>query len=67
MLQITFTEEEKLTLRDLLQCCLSELRVEIHHTDDMDFKDMLKNRKKVLVKILEELSVEGEQSEPTCK
>lgn len=67
MLQITLTEEEQLTLRDLLQCCLAELRVEIHHTDDMDFKDMLKNRKKVLVKILEELSVEDEQSEPACR
>lgn len=67
MLQIILTEEEKITLRDLLQCCLAELRVEIHHTDDMDFKDMLKNRKNVLVKILEELSVEGEPSEPTCQ
>ena len=67
MLQITLTEEEKLTLRDLLQCCLAELRVEIHHTDDRDFKDMLKNRKNVLVKILDELSVGDEQSEPTCQ
>jgi len=67
MLQITLTEEEKLTLRDLLQCCLAELRVEIHHTDAIDFKDMLKNRKQVLEKILVELSEEGEQSEPTCK
>lgn len=66
MLHITLNDEEKITLRDLLQCCLSELRVEIHHTDDMDFKDMLKNRKKVLVKILEELSEGDEQSEPTC-
>lgn len=67
MLQITLSEEEKLILRDLLQCCLSELRVEIHHTDDMDFKDMLKNRRSVLEKILAELSVEGEHSEPICK
>ena len=67
MLQITLNEEEKITLRDVLQCCLSELRVEILHTDDMEFKDMLKNRKKVLVKILKELSVGEEQSEPTCQ
>jgi len=66
MLQITFSEEEKLTLRDLLECYLSELRVEIHHTDDMDFKEMLKKRKKVIEKILQELSVENEQSEPAC-
>ncbi len=66
MLQITLTDEEKTTLRDLLQCCLAELRVEIHHTDDMDYKDMLKNRKNVLMKILAELSIGGEQTEPTC-
>lgn len=37
MFQITLTEEEKVILCDLLQCCLAELRVEIYHTDDMDF------------------------------
>jgi hypothetical protein len=67
MLQITLSEEEKVTLRDLLQCCLAELRVEIHHTDNMDYKEMLKNRKNVLVKILEELSVGVGPSEPTCQ
>ena len=67
MLQITLAEEERLTLKELLQCCLAELRVEIHHTDDMDYKDMLKNRKNVLVKILNELSVNSEQVEPNCK
>ncbi len=67
MLQITLSEEEKLTLRDLLQCCLAELRIEIHHTDDMDFKDMLKNRRKVLEKILAELSIGDMKSKPICK
>ena len=66
MLQITLDEEELLILKDLLQCCLSELRVEIHHTDDMDFKDMLKNRKNVLMKILNELSIDGELTQPAC-
>ena len=67
MLQITLDKEEQLTLKDLLQCCLAELRVEIHHTDDMDFKEMLKNRKNVLVKILNELAVDSELAEPSCK
>jgi hypothetical protein len=67
MFQITLDEEEQLTLKELLQCCLAELRVEIHHTDDMDFKEMLKNRKNVLVKILNELAVDGELVEPSCK
>lgn len=66
MLQISLDQEELVTLRDLLQCCLSELRSEIHHTDDMDFKDMLKNRKMVLEKILSELMVDGEVNTPSC-
>ena len=67
MLQITLSDEEKSTLRDLLQCCLAELRVEIHHTDGMDYKDMLKNRREVLNKILNELSTEDESSKTICK
>ena len=67
MLQITLSEEEKITLRDLLQCCLAELRIEIHHTDNMDFKDMLKNRRKVLEKILAEVSSGEEEAHPICK
>lgn len=66
MLQISLNEEELVTLRDLLSCCLAELRIEIHHTDDMDYKDMLKNRKHVLEKILNELSIDGELSTPDC-
>ncbi len=62
MLQISLDQEELVTLRDLLLGCLSELRSEIHHTDDIDFKDMLKNRKLVLEKILSELPVDGEGS-----
>jgi hypothetical protein len=67
MLQIKLNEEERLTLKELLQCCLAELRVEIHHTDDMDFKEMLKNRKNVLVKILNELAVESELVDTSSK
>lgn len=66
MLQISLNEDELVTLRDILHCCLTELRFEIHHTDDMDFKDMLKNRKFVLEKILGELSINGELSESNC-
>lgn len=66
MLQILLNEEEKTTLIDVLQCCLSDLRDEIHHTDDFDFKTMLKNRRKVLMKILDEISEEKERAEPAC-
>jgi len=66
MLQILLTEEEKTILIDVLQCCLTDLRNEIHHTDDYDFKAMLKNRRKVLMKILDEISEENEISEFAC-
>ena len=66
MLQISLDQEELVILTDVLQCCLIELRSEIHHTDDMDYKDMLKNRKQVLEKILSELMPDGEIVDPTC-
>ncbi len=53
MLQIQLNEEERLTLQHLLDSCLSDLKSEISHTDNMRFKDMLRNRKQVLQKIQE--------------
>jgi hypothetical protein len=51
MLQIQLNEEERLTLQNLLDSCLSDLRMEISHTDNFRFKEMLRNRKDVLSKI----------------
>ncbi len=51
MLQIQLNEEERLTLQNLLDSCLSDLRMEISHTDNFSFKEMLRNRKDVLCKI----------------
>lgn len=53
MLQLQLNEEERLTLQNLLDSCLSDLRMEISHTDNISFKEMLRNRKKVLLKIKE--------------
>ena len=66
MLQISLNQEELVILRDVLHCCLLELRTEIHHTDNIDYKDMLKNRKQVLEKILIELMVDSEVIKPAC-
>ena len=45
MIQINLTQEEIQLLRGLLDTILEDLRVEIHATDKMDYKDMLKERK----------------------
>ncbi len=55
MIQINLTQEEIQLLRGLLDNILEDLRVEIHATDKMDYKDMLKERKALLLKLMEAL------------
>ncbi len=52
-LELTLGEREIFV--DILDTCLSDLRMEIGHTDRQDFREMLKRRKKVLRKVLEKL------------
>ena len=58
MIQINLTQEEIQLLRGLLDTILEDLRVEIHATDKMDYKDMLKERKVLLLKLIEALPKE---------
>ena len=51
MVQLELTEEERLILHQLLESCISDLRVEIAGTDSYDYKDMLKQRKEILLKL----------------
>lgn len=62
MLQLNLTEEERQTLLYLLENCISELKEEIHETDRADFKEMLKHRKEVLLKLWQALQPMAEQS-----
>lgn len=55
MIQINLTPEEIQLLRGLLDTILEDLRVEIHATDKMDYKDMLKERKALLLKLIDAL------------
>ncbi|HNS07917.1 MAG TPA: hypothetical protein PKZ26_02485 [Anaerolineaceae bacterium] len=48
-------EEEKKILLDLLDTCISDLRQEIAGTDNINYKDMLKQRKQVLIKLFQAL------------
>ena len=55
MLQIRFTQEESAMLREILESYLSDLRMEISHTDLLDFREGLKKREVFLKSVLEKL------------
>ena len=57
MVQLDLDEEERAILVTVLESYLSDLRMEIAHTDRMAFRDMLKQRKEVILKALAAISV----------
>ncbi len=59
MIQLDLLDEERQVLLELLESALSDLRMEIAHTDRMDFREMLKGRKAVLSKVIEALQPTG--------
>ena len=52
---IDLTGSETSTLRDVIQNYLTELHSEISHTDDRDFKAVLRRRHELLQRILQKL------------
>jgi hypothetical protein len=55
MVTLDLNEDEKQVLIDLLDDCLTDLRMEICDTDNIVYKQNLKNRKAVIRKIIAEL------------
>jgi hypothetical protein len=55
MIHLELDEEETALLQQTLEDCLSELRVEISDTHSIEYKDMLKSKKVLLLKIQEAL------------
>lgn len=55
MIHLDLTDEEEQTLREALRQYLSELDMEIAHTDRAEFRTMLKQRKAVLKKLFDRL------------
>lgn len=53
MYNLNLSTEEHQALIDVLECSISELHLEIMHTDRWDLKDRLKARKQVLLAMLE--------------
>ncbi len=52
MIQLDLDNEERSAFADMLESVLSDLRMEIADTDSQDFRQDLKRRKAVLVKVL---------------
>lgn len=50
MTHLDLSPDEQAILADVLDSYLSDLRMEIANTDQMDFRDMLKERKRVVMK-----------------
>jgi len=58
MIRIELTPEEAQVLRQVLECCLDDLRDEIRHTDKKDFRNRLKSQEESLKHLLQRLEVE---------
>ena len=56
MVQITMSDSEAAVLRTVLEHVIPELRMEIADTEQMDFREYLKEREAVLKKILKLLA-----------
>lgn len=61
-MQVDLTGEEREILQTVLESYLSDLRMEISNTDSKDFREMLKQRKEVVRKVLD--AVGGAPAEP---
>jgi hypothetical protein len=56
MVHIEFHDHEVPIFRQLVDAGLKDLRTEIHHTDDRQYKAELKDRRAALQRILDALS-----------
>ena len=55
MVKLDLTPEEIKVLVEVLTSCISNLRMEICDTDRKDFREEIKERKELLMKIVETL------------
>jgi hypothetical protein len=53
MITLHFDEQEQQALTELLEREIPNLRHEIHHTDDHDYREYLKTRERLLEKLLD--------------
>lgn len=55
MIHLDIDSEETEDLKEFLQNCLDSLKVEVAHTDHHAFRDMLKQKERVLERVLGKL------------
>lgn len=55
MITLDLTPEERDTLVEMLRSLHSDLRMEIADTDSLDFRDRIRERKRIVSKVLEAL------------
>lgn len=55
MIQLTFTEEEREVLFDILENDIAELRMEISDTHRKEYREMLKHRESLMKSIQQKL------------
>ena len=63
-MQLNISDQDARILRDVLNEYISDLRMEIVDTDQMDFREQLKQRKQVLRRFVEELTKAGNPPAP---
>lgn len=54
--ELVLTDEERVTLRNMLEIALRETRVEIHHTHNRDFRALVQHQESVIRGLLAKLS-----------
>ncbi|MBN8705540.1 MAG: hypothetical protein LCH54_01770 [Bacteroidetes bacterium] len=55
MVTLELSTEEADLLKDIFQSYFNDLRMEISHTDSMDFRDYLKSKEALLRRLMHEL------------
>jgi hypothetical protein len=65
MITLTLTAEEQEALLDVIGCCISDLHSQIVHAEQHEFKQMLKDRKQMMLNLMERLKkLQEEATEP---
>src|SRR5690606_5754739 len=59
MVELRLDDEARRVLADTLEIYLSDLRMEISHTDRLDFRNMLKKKRSILESVLQQLRPAG--------
>ena len=62
MIHLDIDNIEQEELKEFLQHCLKWLTVEVHHTDSFAFRDRLKQKRKLIQNLLDQL-----ESEAACR